>query len=230
MTIRILLADRPCLTVRFDLKLPSIVAKLSSLPLWNNTFFCQFCGVFLICLFEIIVRCFFPAGRNVIVWLDCSNKTPLLFLHAPSNFVPLDRSRTRNVECCPDCWVVQLHSLGFWKNPRRVYCQLVNCIRFLARLFLVCRLSSCGWVHSLWKKKISERPELSHFTIICLFAFMRSLIVVSKHSFFSVPSMISTGHWMRCIRRFWQNSLNRLLRRIVPGSVLITCGVPCLAV
>ena len=51
---------------------------------------------------EITVGCWFPTGRNVIVWFDCSMSRTFLVLNSPSSLEPRDLSLTSMVESWPD--------------------------------------------------------------------------------------------------------------------------------
>ena len=87
--------------------------------------------------------------------------------------------------------------------------------------------------------RISDRPEWSLSSMICLF--VRSLSFIMKRFAQNVLNrllqkivagsvLMLFGMNAFCLmKRFAQNVLNRLLQKIVAGSVLMLFGMPCLA-
>ena len=144
---------------------------------------CASSAVFPISLLEIIVSCFFPAGRNVKAWLDSSNKTPFLFLSAPSIFVLLDCSRTRIVESCPDSKSV-LSSFIAWGSKLYRNGFIASFLGYLAPYLSVSRMQTSPLV----KGTFSVRKRLLIGLIyLFLLLFKCSFIIPIRRSFLPLP-------------------------------------------
>ena len=75
---------------------------------------------------------------------------------------------------------------------------------------------------------ISDRPDLSFLTNMCLLVLRLSLIVLNNLFILQLPLWSRIWHSMWAINLSVQNSLNFVLRKIVAGFVYIGFGIPCL--
>ena len=119
------------------------------------------------------------AGKNVIVWLLCSSKTPLCFLYGASSLEPLARSLTRMAESRPDSKstsvrLISAVSVMDWE--RFVIIRSIDFGSCPVYLSYGDYLLAGGFILSA--NKITESPVVSFWIVIFLFALSLSLIVL----------------------------------------------------
>ena len=106
-------------------------------------------------------------------------------------------------------------------------------IDFLYFLLILCQcnsikltfLSQCG----IFSVQRHFPITLSYFPsplVVLLLSFFHLLF--NSLSIFPIHFWFGIGLSKSCTNRFLQNSLNLLLRKIVAGSVFVTCGIHCL--
>ena len=78
--------------------------------------------------------------------------------------------------------------------------------------------------------KISDSPDWSFVTTICLLARKRSLIVLITRSILLLPLWLRTGQVLCSISNCLQNFVNSSLSNTVPGPVLVFLSMPYCAI